>query len=87
MEYMPQFTCLLIVIVIVCFAFSPVATAKKRCKPLLEKLHNIQALQRSGYSQKKGVSLRKREDKARENWWQCENGSAKSKKKAKKKTK
>lgn len=74
------------VVVIGCLLFSPATIAKKRCKPLLEKLHNIQALQRSGYSQKKGMSLRKREDKARDKWWQCENGSAKSEKKSKKKS-
>lgn len=57
--------------------------AKARCKPLLQKLHNIQALQRQGYSLKKGISLRKREDKAREKWWQCEQGREKSKAKKK----
>lgn len=74
------------------FLFAPVCEAKKRCKPLLEKLHNIQAMQRSGYSSKRGVSLRSREDKARDKWWQCEQGKgvkARSKKKttAKKKVK
>lgn len=64
--------------------FSPDVTAKKRCKPLLEKLQNIQALQRNGYSSKRGVSLRNREDKARNKWWQCENGSFKKKKTKKK---
>lgn len=61
--------------------------AKKRCKPLLEKLHNIQAMQRNGYSSKRGLSLRAKEDKARDKWWQCEKGRGaknKSKKKAKK---
>lgn len=86
---MSQLICVLFVIA--CFVFTPVVKAKKRCKPLLEKLHNVQALQRSGYSKNKGMSLRKREDKARDQWWQCENSSAKkthkSKKKAKRKTK
>ena len=62
--------------------FSPSILAKKRCKPLLAKLHNVQALQRNGYSAKRGVSLRAREDKARADWWQCEKG--RKKKKAKK---
>ena len=54
--------------------FSPITEAKKRCTPLLEKLHNIQAMQRNGYSSKRGASLRAREDKARDKWWQCEQG-------------
>ncbi len=68
--------------------------AKKRCKPYLEKLHNIQAMQRNAYSLKRGNSLRAKEDKAREKWWQCEHSSLakfkalndKSKKKSVKKT-
>jgi len=68
-----------VLVTIVCVVFSLEVAAKKRCKPLLEKLHNIQALQRSGYSAKRGLSLRGREDKARDNWWQCENGRGKSK--------
>jgi len=51
------------------------AQAKKRCKPLLEKLHNVQAMQRKGYSLKRGQSLRAKEDKARDKWWQCEHSS------------
>ncbi len=74
-----------VLIISVCFVFSPTAASKKRCKPLLEKLHNIQALQRSGYSAKRGASLRGREDKARERWWQCENGRGKIKKETKNK--
>jgi hypothetical protein len=73
----------LVLVILIFFLISPVVEAKKRCKPLLEKLHNIQASQRSGYSAKKGLSLRNREDKARNNWWQCENGSSKKNKKAK----
>lgn len=73
--------------IILCFLFSPVVEAKKRCKPLLEKLHNIQALQRNGHSAKQGLSLRGREDKARDQWWQCENGRNKTKGKSKKKVK
>ncbi len=63
--------------------FSPITEAKKRCKPLLEKLHHAQAMQRSGYSSKRGTSLRGREDKARDKWWQCETGQSKSKAKKK----
>ena len=58
--------------------------AKAHCKPLLAKLHHIQALQRHGYSLKKGISLRKREDKARELWWRCERGQYNPKTKSKK---
>lgn len=55
--------------------FSIEVYAKKRCKPFLEKLHKIQAAQRSGYSLKRGDSLRVKEDKARNKWWKCENTS------------
>ncbi len=64
--------------------FSTVTVAgKKRCQPLLEKLQNIQAQQRQGYSVKKGISLQARADKAREKWWQCENRINKPNKKRK----
>lgn len=71
---------------------SPVSDAKKRCKPFLKKLHDVQALQRKGYSSQRGVSLRAKEDKARDTWWQCEQGrkieqTGKSKKKKKAKAK
>jgi hypothetical protein len=79
--------CILILLI------SPVQ-AKKRCKPLLEKLHNVQAMQRNGYSLKRGQSLRAKEDKARDKWWKCEHSSRytkissnKAKKKSKKKGK
>lgn len=55
--------------------YSPFSFAKKRCKPFLKKLHNIQATQRKSYSLKRGESLRAKEDKARDKWWQCENSS------------
>jgi len=58
-------------------------SGKKRCKPLLEKLQNIQAQQRQGYSVRRGISLQARADKAREKWWQCENRINKPKKKTK----
>lgn len=64
----------LIVFISVLLLLSAESEAKKRCKPLLEKLHNIQAMQRNGYSSKGGISLRTREDKARANWWECEKG-------------
>ena len=53
--------------------FTSSANGKKRCKPFLEKLHNIQKMQRQGYSLKRGQNLRTKEDKARDKWWQCEN--------------
>lgn len=74
--------------------YSAPTLAKKRCKPFLKKLHSVQAMQRKGYSLKRGESLRAREDKARDKWWKCENSSlakfnalygSKKKKKAKKK--
>lgn len=79
---MPRFTLLLIISILL--TFSAIAEAKKRCKPLLEKLQNIQAMQRHGYSAKRGVSLRNREDKARDKWWQCEKGRSKNNSKANK---
>jgi hypothetical protein len=76
-----------VLLTIIIYLFSPVTLAKKRCKPLLEKLHHIQSLQRKSYSVKNGVSLRIREDKARDLWWQCENSTSKAKKKLQKKKK
>lgn len=78
----------LIIFISFLLLFASVSEAKKRCKPLLEKLHNIQAMQRNGYSSQRGVSLRAREDKARDKWWQCEQGKGgKTKNKKKKKGK
>lgn len=79
---MDQRQWLFFIIVLVCL-FSPLSVAKKRCKPLLLKLQNIQAMQRNGYSVKRGLSLRDREDKARDKWWQCEQGKTQTKKKSK----
>ena len=62
-------------IALLTLGYTASAEAKKRCKPLLVKLHNIQAMQRSGYSLKRGQSLRAREDKARAKWWTCEHSS------------
>ncbi len=56
-------------------SYSASLQAKKRCKPLLEKLHKVQSQQRSGYSLKRGQSLRAKEEKARDKWWQCEHMS------------
>ncbi|NQY88375.1 MAG: hypothetical protein HRT51_11645 [Colwellia sp.] len=76
----------IIIFISVLFLFTPTSEAKKRCKPLLEKLHNIQAMQRNGYSSQRGINLRAKEDKARDKWWQCEQGRAgKSKSKTKNK--
>ena len=55
--------------------YSPTSFAKKRCKPYQDKLHNIQTMQRKGYSLKRGESLRVKEDKARDKWWKCEHSS------------
>ncbi len=77
---MLQLKCLLLLAMLL--LISPPLLAKKRCKALLEKLHNVQALQRNGYSSKQGNSLRVREDKARDKWWQCEKGHTKQKKKS-----
>jgi len=74
----------LISLIIILFVVSPISAAKKRCKPLLEKLHNIQAMQRNGYSSKRGTSLRVREDNARDHWWKCEQGRGKKNKNKKK---
>ena len=76
----------IIALLISVFLITPICEAKKRCKPLLEKLHNIQAMQRSGYSSKRGISLRSKEDKARDKWWQCEQGKGLKTKNKKKKT-
>ncbi len=63
----------LIVAIVLYAPFQSVA-GKKQCKPYLTKLHNVQSLQKSGYSNKRGRSLAAREEKARDKWWQCEQG-------------
>ena len=68
------------------FSF-PAWSGKKRCEPLLIKLHNIQTQQRQGYSIKKGISLQAKADKVRKQWWQCENNINSPRKKNKKKAK
>jgi len=68
--------------------FLPAAYAgKKQCQPYLKKLHNIQSLQRQAHSLKTSNSLNKREGKARNKWWQCEQGKLPIKYKKKKKKK
>ncbi len=69
------------------FCFTTQALAKKRCKALQVKLHNIQEMQRNAHSLKRGKILRKKEEKAREKWWQCEHPSYHKQKKTKSKKK
>jgi hypothetical protein len=58
---------------------------KKQCQSYLDKLRNIQSQQKQGHSLKRGGSLNKQEAKARNKWWQCEQGHLKMAKKSKKK--
>lgn len=66
-------------------SFSTLA-GKKQCQKYRKKLDNIQAQQRQSSSLKRSNSLSTREGKARDIWWQCENGklNVKSKKENKK---
>jgi len=64
-----------LILLIITLSYSSTLQAKKRCKPFLEKLHKVQAQQRNSYSLKRGQSLRVKEDKARDKWWQCEHMS------------
>lgn len=64
----------LVLIIIVSLTTPDLALAKAKCKSLLKKLHNVQAIQRQGYSLREGKSLAKKEAKARNEWWQCERG-------------
>lgn len=75
MKKLTFLTILHIAMAIILLIFSTDSFAKKRCKPLLEKLHNAQMMQRKSYSLKRGQALRVKEDKARDKWWQCENSS------------
>jgi hypothetical protein len=59
--------------------------AKKECVELLNKYHNVQSQQRQGSSFKRSISLRKKEDAARQKWWACENNKLKPKAKSKNK--
>jgi len=56
----------------------PSYAGKKQCKSYLEKLRNIQTQQKQGHSLKRSESLKKRETKARNKWWQCEQGQLKT---------
>ena len=78
---------LLLLLFIGCCFTSPTIMAKKHCKPLLVKLRNIQATQRDSHSLSRAKSLRKREDKARNIWWRCEQEKSKKQNKQKKKRK
>jgi hypothetical protein len=66
---------------------SLVLAGKKHCQSYREKLNNIQTQQRQANSHKRSNSLAVRENKARENWWHCENGKLNKKPKQKKKVK
>jgi len=75
MKYTSSSLCSPLLILVIILSYSTSLQAKKRCKPFLEKLHKVQAQQRNSYSLKRGQSLRAKEDKARDKWWQCENMS------------
>tara|TARA_R110000764_G_scaffold24452_10_gene58830 strand:+ start:663 stop:1172 length:510 start_codon:yes stop_codon:yes gene_type:complete len=60
---------------------------KKHCQSYRKKLDSIQAQQRQANSNKRSKSLATQEAKARNNWWQCENGKLKSKTKKKQRVK
>ncbi|NQZ80621.1 MAG: hypothetical protein HRT52_06345 [Colwellia sp.] len=79
----------ILIFLLICLLVSPVHAGKKHCQPYLKKLHTIQSLQRQGHSLKSSNSLNKRENKARDKWWQCEQGKlpVKRKNKSKKKNK
>ncbi|WP_426359789.1 hypothetical protein ACPUVO_06060 [Pseudocolwellia sp. HL-MZ19] len=59
--------------------------AKKECAGLLDKFQNIQSQLKQGQSIKSSASLRKKEDIAREKWWDCENNKTTSSSTSKKK--
>lgn len=77
-------------ILIICLTLvvsQPSYGGKKQCQSYLDKLRNIQSLQKQGYSLKRGEILNKREIRARKKWWQCERGLLKKNKSSKKKKK
>lgn len=76
----------LIILVMMVISFESFA-AKKECVELLEKFKNIQSQLKQGQSIKTSASLRKREDEAREKWWNCENNKTESPSKSVKTTK
>lgn len=64
----------------ICLLHSSASIAgKAECQPYLDKLHHVQSLQRAGYSAKQGERLKRREEKARDKWWQCSRGKLKTK--------
>jgi len=79
----------MLIILVISLLITPAHAGKKQCQPYLKKLHTIQSLQRQGHSLKSSNSLNKRENKARDRWWQCEQGKlpVKGKKKSKNKKK
>jgi len=78
-----QLNKVLIIFALVCYFLSIETVAKKACQPYLAKLRNIQAQQRVGHSNSKGRSLAERERKARNKWWQCQQGKLPKAKKKK----
>jgi|GEM_PF-606057 len=60
---------------------------QKKCAKYLSKLDNIQSQQRQSNTLKSSISLRKKEDLARKNWWNCKNNKIKTTKKYKNKKK
>lgn len=69
----------IILILLMTFVSGDSFAGKKHCKPYLEKLRNVQSQQRQGHSLKRANSLQKKEQKARHQWWQCEQGKLKQK--------
>ncbi|WP_206483346.1 hypothetical protein [Thalassotalea sp. G2M2-11] len=56
---------------------------KQQCQSYLNKFRQVQALQRQGHSNKQARTLASREQKARDQWWQCKQGKLKPKSKRK----
>lgn len=83
-----QMNKLLLVIALLSFVFSFSSYAgKKECQSYLAKLRNVQAQQRAGYGNVKGRTLADREQKARDKWWQCQQGKLPKAKKRNKRNK
>ncbi|MFT5755722.1 MAG: hypothetical protein ACI9LM_000434 [Alteromonadaceae bacterium] len=80
-------TNIILIVVVALLFLSPVYAGKKQCQSYLKKIHNIQSLQRQAHSLKSSNSLNKREHKARNKWWQCEQGKLPIKHKKKSKNK
>ena len=69
------------VLVILMLLLPPRSYGKQACKKYLDKLHKVQAKQRTGHSLKQSNKLREQENSAREVWWQCEKSDNKKNKK------